>query len=422
MMRHTTITILAYFALGWFLLATADAPATDTLTPEQRDVLQELLQIEETISRQSPHLESFDPEDVDRMAEVAEKEQGDEEVIVRPAKIAGTFIQFNRENAALSADEWREKLALIQAAGINQVIIQWSAENGLAYFEPAPENFTETYPSLNYIFRAAEDKGMQVITGLTYDPHYWDRVPARNDILDVYFRVRNTQNLRLQEALLDVFDGHSSWTGYYISEEIDDINWRQPGRSDLMRQFLLRSGRIVRERDDIRDLYISAFFRKRTAPATFAHNMWNLTYDTGINSLWVQDGIGVEFLGTPLIKPYYTSLQETFANSPPDVTIVVELFEQVSTDDEAFAAEPALPGRVRNQLMNASLLQRDLLVFSILDYADPRGGSRQEELYKLIQEWNLAATQAEENMEKVETVEEESTGINYQEPHAQDAP
>jgi len=391
------VTIIMLLSLSFCPLSGSQSkttPPSNGLSQEQQEVLEELIQQEESLLGEKQDTEAVDDEGLALRAETAEKELADEDMEAEnqrePVRVESTFIQLNRELASLPKEAWQENLELVQAAGINRIIIQWSVEAQTSYFEPVPEYFTETYPAINHIFSVAEDIGMEVVTGLSYDPLYWERVPARSDILDIYLRVRNTINLRTQEALLDVFDGHQSWTGYYITEEIDDINWRQPGREDLLRQFLLRGGRIIRERDDLRSIFISAFFRKRTAPSTFAENMWSLTYGTEINELWVQDGIGVELLSRPLIEPYYVELQQRFYDQSPDVSLVIELFEQVSSDGEPFEAEPALPARVKNQLENASMVCREIIVFSLLDYADPRRGGRERELYQLIQEWNLA--------------------------------
>ena len=102
--------------------------------------------------------------------------------------------------------------------------------------------FEESHPLVNRILEAAGRVGLEVVLGLGHDPEYWRMIETRADVLDVYFRVRNTRNLRLQEALLENFGNNPDWTGYYLSEEIDDLNWREPDRERVFRQYLLRSG------------------------------------------------------------------------------------------------------------------------------------------------------------------------------------
>ncbi len=366
-----------------------DATETTSLTPEQDELFDELLQQE---MEREPEAARVLQEDPAEAAELVESTEDLPSPAPAPAKsrVIGTFIQLSREWAKLSPEGWAEVLDLIEGAGLHTIIVQWTAAGEIAYFEPAPEAHTEIHPVLNQLFEALRGRDINLVLGLGHDPEYWKNIEVRNDVRDVYLRVLNTRDLRIQEALLEQFGEEESWTGYYLSEEIDDINWREPADEQVFHQYLLRASRIIRERDPERTIAISSFFRKRTAPETYANNLADLMTATEINRLWIQDGIGVEFLGAALIEPYYQALATRFAVPPPGLGVVVELFEMTSAEDEPFAAQPALTSRVENQLQNASLIGGPLILFSLFDYADPRRGGTEEEIYQLIQEWNSA--------------------------------
>jgi len=371
-------------ASGQTFPSTPPPPEADSpITTEQESLFDELMERE---IRREPESARILQEDPAEAAELVGAEELDQ--TTAPAPVVGTFLQLTRQWIDHTVEDWREVLGIVEDAGMSTIIIQWTAVEPVAFFEPAPPLYTETYPLINRLFEALKESELTVVLGLSHDPNYWKNINARNDVRDVYFRVRNTHNLRLQEALLEAFDSRSQWTGYYLSEEIDDINWREPADESVFHQFLLRSGRIVRERDPDRSLSISSFFRKRTAPSTYADNLLKLMTSTEVDQLWIQDGIGVEPLSSPLIEPYYRTLALRFATPPPGLGTVVELFETTSAPEDPFAAQTALPRRVRNQLRDASMLGGPIIVFSLFDYADPRKGGAQKEVYNVIRDWN----------------------------------
>jgi len=390
MKRNLLLNLFGSFLFAISPLAGQSEPfpsegGVSTLSKEQDRLFDELL---ETEVKRDPAASNLIQNNPAQAAELVE--ESDPILVESPQKspVTGTFLQLNRECADFSTEEWRKALAFSREAGLTEIIVQWTATDTIAYFEPAPERYTETHPTVNRLLDAAADLDLKVILGLSHDPRYWKNINTRADVIDVYFRVRNTQNLFLQEFLLETFGENKVWTGYYISEEIDDLNWREPSLEIVFHQFLLRSGRIIRERDEERSIAISSFFRKRTAPSTFATNLRNLMSATEIGQLWIQDGIGVELLSSSLIEPYYQAIARNFSQPPPNVGIVVELFEQTSPPNEPFKADPALPGRVERQLRDASLLGSPITLFSLFDYADPSKGGRQKEVYEVIRKWN----------------------------------
>ena len=396
------------FALAVISNLHSSDPSTEIPIPPQPEVAREthpsgadelfddLLELEKQRDPEAVDTLLQDPVEAATIAEEALEESIKEDSRRRP--VEGTFIQLSREWADHGEDEWEENLDILQDAGMDTLIIQWTASSSIAYFQPAPEAYTETYPVINNLFKAAEDREVTIILGLHCDPKYWEYIDTRNDVRDVYFRVRNTQNLRLQESLLESFDANPNWTGYYLSEEIDDINWREPADEEIFHQFLLRSGRIIHERDPNRTLSISSFFRKRTAPSTYANNLIDLMSATRVDRLWIQDGIGVEPLSGPLIEPYFATLAASRSvDQLPPIGMVVELFEAVSNPDEQFKAQPALAMRVKNQLKNASRVGGPITVFSLFDYADPRGTDKEKKIFEVLKSWNLEIQESSES-------------------------
>lgn len=298
------------------------------------------------------------------------------------AEIAGSFIQLNREKAERTVEEWREDFRGIKSLGGNLLVLQWVAEEPVLYFESADQDqlrgMTEMYPSLERIFTAAEKEGMEVLLGLQHHPEFWKQIKGREKVIQDFFRIRMARNEQLQRALLEAFGDRSIWTGYYIPDEIDDLTWRAPNMAALMGDYLHAMAEILRANDPDRAISISAFFRGRTAPEFVVENFRDMLFDTGIDYLLLQDGVGVGDPPLPYVHLYY----EAFANHwrddgsegqgrLPDLWAVIETFTQVSEADEPFKPKTAAVERVIEQVEIAQTYFDRLILFTYDDYIAP---------------------------------------------------
>jgi len=314
------------------------------------------------------------------------------EVPSSAAPVNASFIQLNRDFGSWSDAQWRAALEEAKSIGVDTVIVQWSAEGDVAYFEPSPIRYTESFPAVNRILRASERLGLKVVLGLSHDPEYWRFIKARDDVREVYFRVRASENMELIGALLDVFGAARVWTGYYITEEIDDLSWREGKSMEIFRNYLFRLGRVLEAVDPDREVVISSFFRRRTAPLAYASNMRELLRDTVVDRVLIQDGVGVDPLPARFVRFYIEALSEVFSRDPeaPALDFVMEIFKQTSGPDEAFVAVSAPVERVQSQLENLAPHSSGITLFTLLDYAAPGNGVEAESLYQLIAEWNAS--------------------------------
>lgn len=299
------------------------------------------------------------------------------------APVNGTFIQFNREMQSRSVDTWRSDLAQMRAAGMTTLIVQWTAEPGLLYFQGTLPH-AEKLDVLDRLMEAAEGGGFRIILGLQNDPNYWSEITAREITLRDYFLARVTQNQRLQKALLDRYGSRADWVGYYLAEELDDQSWRRPERGALMRLYLRQMCRRLRESDPDRPIMASAFFRARTAPAIVASTWSELTRETGLDVLMIQDGAGGRNPPLAYVPLYLDALKARFEGAPPPALwAVVEAFEECSSTN-GFKAVPAPVARLERQLDMAAPRFENRVLFTFGDYADPDLGEPAAALYRRL--------------------------------------
>jgi hypothetical protein len=295
----------------------------------------------------------------------------------------GTFLQLNPVLAEKSVAAWRSDLVQMRAAGLRTLIIQWSAAGKVSYFKNDLP-FEDKFATIERIFEAIGDDPVEVYLGLEHDPNYWMEITAREQTLKDYFLVRVARNLRIQLAMLNAFSARRNWRGYYIPDEIDDKSWRVTGRRKLMRDYLARMTRELRKSDASREVCVSSFFRGRTAPDVYARLLSDLTEETGLDHVLVQDGAGEGDPPLRYVPVYFQALREGWRQGRPDLWCVVEAFQRVD-GGKGFKAVPAAPERLREQVTQGRLYFTNLVLFTFSDYADPDLGAEGEAAYKVIQ-------------------------------------
>lgn len=304
----------------------------------------------------------------------------------RAGGVSGTFIQLNRAAASKTVEEWSADLDRMKAAGLDSLIVQWSAEGNISYFRTELP-FDEQYPAIENLFAAAQGKGFRILLGLRNDPDYWKQITARDRVLRDYFLARVGQNEAVQKALLKTFGASPDFAGYYIPDEVDDLNWRTPARREAMKTYLSLLAERLRANDPDRPSAVSAFFRGRTAPDILANLLADLfSTEQHVDALLIQDGVGVGDPPINYVPLYYKVLRERWSDNAPQLWGIVEAFEQTSKDGAPFAARPAPAARFRRQIEAAGNAFDRLFVFTFLDYTAPALGPEAEALFEVLKE------------------------------------
>jgi hypothetical protein len=282
--------------------------------------------------------------------------------------VMGIFLQPGADNLARDEAYWLTLFQKLRKENIDTLFLQWSAENGRVFADLELENHEKT-PFLERIFQAARKAGIKVFLGLYQETTYWQQIPAPLDVLENFFYLRVAANERLLEQLHKKFGQEPALAGYYLPDEIDDLNWRTPDRIGYYNQYLKLMVERVRAYDPQRPVAISAFFRSRTAPRLFSENLKAILKDSGVNLLLLQDGAGEGNPGEAYRAWYFEALREQIGGETV-LGAVIEIFSRTTSEGEPFKAVPASSARVQSQLTLARKFFRTLVVFS-LDYLEP---------------------------------------------------
>ena len=148
-------------------------------------------------------------------------------------RLRGTFVQLTRSNAEWDDARWDQLFARFRELGLSEIVIQWSALDDLAFY-PSATLASSTRSPVTTILRLADRADMTVRVGLAHDSLFWTRIERDPALVDVYLRRLQIRSQGIARELAQETRSHPSFSGWYLPEEIDDVNWTTPRARDLL--------------------------------------------------------------------------------------------------------------------------------------------------------------------------------------------
>lgn len=294
----------------------------------------------------------------------------------------GAYIQLVDENSAWDEQAWRALFDNFRHLQIDRLVVQWTTYDRMAFY-PSQRFETVRTPPLQTILDLADHAGMQVMIGLSHDSAYWTSIETKDK--RSYLMERLRKNMAVADELLPLVSRHESFAGWYISEEIDDVNWKQADDRDALFSYLRQLSAFLRAMRSEAAIGTSGFANSQTPPSE-VETFWTalLKRASAIDTVYFQDGIGVGKLDLDHLGRYYRSVKNATQATGRTFVPVVEAFTQISgppISDGEFAAAPANLPRLLRQIDIAGQYAARRVAFGIPEYLTPRGGETAEKLY-----------------------------------------
>ncbi|WP_245881428.1 DUF4434 domain-containing protein [Thalassospira marina] len=230
------------------------------------------------------------------------------------------FYQPHETDANITPAQWNRIWQKTRENRFNTVIVQWTSYGDI--------DFGGKNGWLANSLKDARDQGLSLIMGLHMDPAYYNRL-AEIDTAGTGAYLEHQLGLSLKQANTIRQDWGISIAGWYVPLELDDWNFEQKARRDIVNE---RLGGLASRLD--LPVHVSAFSGGKLTPDAYAGWLGSLE-KTGIH-VWAQDGAGTRTLPAMARETYIKAL-------PCDIGIVLEAFRQTSGKNEPFTAEPAKP-------------------------------------------------------------------------------
>lgn len=256
------------------------------------------------------------------------------------------FWQPQLRDSSVSAPQWQSLMKTLYQTGFDTLVLQWT-QYGDAF------NDKEQRQSLQQRVDAARAAGLKVIIGLHGDPAFFQRQMQPAAALEHYLGRLRVSDIKQARAWANRADG------WYISAEIDDLNWRNSARRERLLAWLDNT-RMQLASISSRPVYISSFFAGNMTPEGYRQLLEDIRR-TGI-AVWVQDGRGVNKL-TAVERQRYLDLSAGCKGQTPASGVVYELFQVIP--DKRFRARALADGELAEQLAQKPACAKDRLYFSL---------------------------------------------------------
>ena len=226
---------------------------------------------------------------------------------------------------------------------------------------------------------------MRVQIGLAHDSDYWSHIDKSPAEVTAYLKNLRARSLGAAAELTPILKRHSSVQGWYIPEELDDVNWRTEAAQSILFDHVRALSQRLRSLTPGWTVSISAFCQGQSSPSAFEH-FWNKFYETTqVDIVLFQDGVGVNKLNLSDVPIYLQAIHNAARKNGRSMIVVIELFRQTSgppLNNGPFAAVPAPLERINNQLRIASRYSSDgIMGFSVPEYLTPFGGDAASKLF-----------------------------------------
>jgi hypothetical protein len=299
-----------------------------------------------------------------------------------PTCLQGAYIQLVNENGAWDKARWRTLFDGFHKLQIRNLIVQWAVYDQLAFYRS--QRF-ETIPAapLETILALADDAGIRVMIGLSHDSAYWERI-SKNDKRS-YLIERLSRNMAVAAELSPLASAHPSFAGWYISEEVDDINWRQTDDREALFSYLRQMSVFLRVKNPRAKIGVSGFANAETPPSE-VQTFWLelLTRAGALDRVYFQDGVGVGKLHLNNLGDYYQAIKNATQATRREFAPVIEVFEQTAgppISEGEFAAVPTNLPRLLRQIDIAESFSKHCVAFGVPEYLTPVGGESAGNLY-----------------------------------------
>ena len=294
--------------------------------------------------------------------------------------INGTFIQLWNDVGckcgSWTKQRWEEELDKMEQLCIDELIIQYSVYENVAWYNQSNQNFIEwKFNALNHIFDATQGKNIKIVLG-TYFSESWNHDDKGSQ--QTYDKINNKNELIINELATN-FGNHPNFGGWYIPQEINDLEWQVNPKKDLLFNWLNQTTNLIRNVSD-KKITIAPFFNL-WQPADVIVNWYKdlQKIAPNITNIALQDGIGIGLKKINYHLPlFYYPLKEFFNTTNTQLGITIENFEQTSgwpINNGSFSAKTTSIDRFKNQIEWAKNLNLNPIYTFEWGYLQPQNNN-----------------------------------------------
>ncbi len=306
-------------------------------------------------------------------------------------------------------EDWKREIRMMKDLGMTYIIITHTVSSELkttVYPNPAMEGYEQAsgiahgYGSedpIKAIMEEADALGMQVMIGGSINFNWYNNIGTTKQEKYDWIDAEAEIGKQTYRDLYAKYGGHSSFIGFYLSNETCDY-WISEGQWEYARRLYGSQSLDIREYAPSAKVMISPAVWQTSSPAAYAADMFKMIGNGSgrpiVDIVAMQDGIGVGHVGHP---PDYDKYEETLMAISK---VVREAGAEFWNDTEIFK----MP---EYSAMNINWMEKSLnleakysnvnIVFDITHYLNPLriggGSTHAYQQYKRYYERNKRLTE-----------------------------
>ena len=308
-------------------------------------------------------------------ATAAAEEQNEDYFAYSPkmALLKGSFFQ------PFLVTEWGvrkfvDQYRYIAERKLDHVIWQWTADsmNKVAYYPTKIDGWQGSDVDLvGDSLAAAKATGIKVWLGLNWTDAWWSHYANERSWLENEFAIGRAVTKELWDRYGTAYG--DTIAGFYITMEVDNINYREPIKQDRMTKVYAESVDYIHNYTQKPVMVAPFFVDSRDCPDEHGMNpdeyaaMWaKILAKAPIDVIAMQDGVGVAHVSVPNVGVWFEKMQQMIAKVRPET----ELWSDLETLKPDFTTAPN--DRIVGQISAEQPFVKKFTTFAILHYQVPR--------------------------------------------------
>ena len=303
-------------------------------------------------------------------------------------KLNGSFIQLWNTTGCKCGewqqDRWETEMQKMKAAELDYLVVQYSVYHDLSWYTPSaiPSVIFEM-PTLNRMMAAAEKVNLKIHFGLYFDETWNSANKASANTYSSILQKHKT----VADELWNLFGNSPSFGGWYIPQELNDLEWQDTPEKTLLFNFIKDITDYTESLSVNHPIMIAPFFNL-WQPADQVEVWYNqlLATATHLNRVYPQDGVGITLKSPDYHLPlYFSAIKRACENHNKKFGATLESFHQTSgwpVDNGTFSATSTDMNTLKRQLWAAEEQQAFELIQFSWSYMQPQLTPESEELYQ----------------------------------------
>ena len=284
----------------------------------------------------------------------------------RPA-LRGSFLQPDLGDE-WTIKQWQKELSYMGRAGIDQMVIQWTADSKYktTIYPSGLAGYTQNtkHDVVERALRTADENGAQVFLGLQNNDDWWKKYANDPAWLKKQAKVAN----ELADDLWKRYHAHQSLAGWYLVFEVD--NWNEATQTEWNRldDFFQTTANHLHKLTPGKPVMIAPFFNPSGGLTSAQWKaMWEYILSRSpLDILAQQDGVGVGHATTKQLPEWFSAVREAIRNARPQMKFWV--------DSETFNGdgEPMVIHKLVKDMRAVQPYVSSYLSFSFNHYMSPQ--------------------------------------------------